>query len=89
MDSVMKRAIRRNYILSKLLAVHEEAAAFAAVTKCKCLGLVRGDRGVDALLVPVHVVEQLAQIVHGLFDMSSWCLNIKRMSLVRLTMLTA
>ena len=44
-------------VLGQFLAIHQDAAALAAVAKREGLGLTGGDGGADALLVPVHVIQ--------------------------------
>ena len=44
-------------VLGQILAIHQDAAAFPAVAEREGLGLIGGDEGPDALVVPVHMVQ--------------------------------
>ena len=44
-------------VLGQFLAIHQDAAALAAVAERQGLGLTGGDGGADALLVPVHMIQ--------------------------------
>ena len=53
----LERVLDMVAVLGQLLAIHQDAAAFPAVAKRQGLGLVGGDGGMDALLVPVHMIQ--------------------------------
>ena len=55
-------------VLGQILAIHQDAAAFPAVAKRQGLGLIGGDEGPDALIVPVHMVQLGEGIQPDAFD---------------------